>query len=317
MLSSLPDNIPALSTPPSFHKISSPVYLLVSDVHFGKGTRKEERVKEDDLLALLDHCSGELDGLVLLGDVFDQYIEYRHLVPKGAVRFVAALSHLAASGVPVLYLVGNHDPWHLDYFSEELGVAVVRDTHEISVGGCQIVVSHGDTLGRGLLSRIAQRITRSSVSMALYRTLLPADFGYKFACFIKNKLESSETPEPEVVDRLRAAAKEILLDGRDVVVLAHSHQAELIEWQEGLYANTGSWHHDRCLAAVEAVSESAGGENALRRGDRQESPSGRIRLGRWNGQDIVWYSDAKFESQGRAETLPKRNKDVRRTFGLA
>ncbi len=293
------------------------MYLLVSDLHFGKGTREQERVKEDDLLCLIERYREDLDGLILLGDVFDQFIEYRHLVPKGYFRFLTTLFDLAKSRVPVIYVVGNHDPWHLDYFDTELGVVVVRDVHEILVGGCRVALTHGDTVGRGPLARIIQRATRHPLSMALYRTLLPADFAYRFARFVKNRLESSDSPEPAVIDRLRSAAHSMLSDGADLVVLAHSHHAELIEWPEGLYANTGSWHIDRSVVSVQAVTQAPGRKDPVAAKSGHSDEQGCIRQGRWNGNDVVWYSKARFGSQSPPETPPEDNTDVRRTFGLA
>ncbi|MBT8399405.1 MAG: UDP-2,3-diacylglucosamine diphosphatase [Rhodothermia bacterium] len=293
------------------------MYLLVSDMHFGKGTRDQDRVKEDDLLHLIERHREDLEGLFLLGDVFDQFIEYHHLVPKGYFRFLASLFDLTESGVPVIYVVGNHDPWHLDYFEEELGVLIVRETHEISIGGCRVALSHGDSVGRSRVARIIHGATRHPLSMALYRTLLPADFAYRFTRFVKNRLESSDSPEPAVIDRLRSAAQKMLSDGRDLIVLAHSHHAELIEWPQGLYANTGSWHHDRSVVSLQAVSQQPGEKGQIVAIGSPSGEHGLVRQGRWNGNDVVWYSEARFGSQRTPETQPEGNTEVRQTFGLA
>ena len=99
--------------------------LFVSDLHLGRGTRAASRSAEADFVALLDAHRDELDvgALVLLGDVFDQFIEYKHLVPKSAVRVLAELARLAQAGCQVTYVVGNRDPWHVDYLEQDLGWA--------------------------------------------------------------------------------------------------------------------------------------------------------------------------------------------------
>ena len=43
------------------------------------------------------------------------------------MRFQALLAEWTDRGVGITYLVGNHDPWHRDYFTRELGVRVVFD----------------------------------------------------------------------------------------------------------------------------------------------------------------------------------------------
>ncbi|MEO0858505.1 MAG: metallophosphoesterase, partial [Bacteroidota bacterium] len=101
--------------------------LFLSDLHLGRGTPAESRAAERDVCALLDAHASALDALVLVGDVFDAYMEYRHLVPKGFVRLQGRLAALVDAGVPVTYVVGNRDPWHLDHFAREVGVRLVRD----------------------------------------------------------------------------------------------------------------------------------------------------------------------------------------------
>ena len=239
--------------------------LLLSDAHFGKGSPADERAKEADLIQLIDAHADEIEGLYLLGDIFDQFIEYKHLLPKGFVRFQATLARLTEAGTPVVYLVGNHDPWHLDYFHDELGVNIVRDFMEVSVGGLRLFLSHGDGLERGAVSAAVHRMTRHPVSMMLYRTLLPADFGYRFAKFTKNRLETSDEPNPVVIERLRDAARRTLAERRvPVVVLAHSHRPELVVWPEGVYVNTGSWHRDRSVCAVEWNADIRGGTDTAK-----------------------------------------------------
>ncbi|MFW5972921.1 MAG: metallophosphoesterase, partial [Bacteroidota bacterium] len=92
------------------------MHLVVADIHFGRDSEEVEREKERQLVSCLRSFSGEVDGLILLGDIFDYYVEYSTLVPKGFLRFQALLAEWADQGVHVLYLAGNHDPWHIDYY---------------------------------------------------------------------------------------------------------------------------------------------------------------------------------------------------------
>ena len=66
--------------------------LFVSDMHFGRKSRAEERASEAALIDCLRAFETTVERLYLVGDVFDEYIEYRTLVPKGFVRFQAASS---------------------------------------------------------------------------------------------------------------------------------------------------------------------------------------------------------------------------------
>jgi UDP-2,3-diacylglucosamine hydrolase len=242
--------------------------LILSDIHLGRADSAAERAKERDLLDLIDSVVEELSALVLLGDVFDQFVEYRHLVPKGFLRFQARLAALADSGTPVQYVVGNHDPWHLDYFEAELGVKVAHESMVFRENGRNVMMAHGDHAGRGALSALAQRAVRHSLSHSLFRTVLPADFAYRLTRWTRNFL-SSEPIDPRTVEKLGKNAAKTLLSGEaDVVIFGHSHLPRCESHGEGVYVNAGSFDVDRTFVTL-----------------RDDS----IVVSRWNGDDVFVY----------------------------
>lgn len=230
------------------HRLSS-VILILSDIHFGKRSREGERSKEQDLLEMIDHFKTHLRDLFLLGDVFDQYIEHRFVAPKGHFHFLSMMARLTEAGVGVTYLVGNHDPWHLDYFESELGVRVARAPIRETFHGHSTFLAHGDELGRTWAVSAAQRITRHPVAMALYR-LLPADVGFRLARWVKKRLDEP-VPDQATAAHLRRQAAEIAAGGHDLVVLGHSHIPEDVSFERGRYINTGSWDLDRTFARID------------------------------------------------------------------
>ena len=226
--------------------------LFVSDMHFGRGSPAEERASEAALVACLRSYEATVERLYLVGDVFDKYIEYRTLIPKGFVRFQALLAEWTDRRVPVTYLVGNHDPWHRDYFEQELGVRVVFDDLTETLGDHTIYLAHGD--GLAPTSRAYRRLKpwlRPPVPVWLYRSLLPADTGLRLARWFNRRM-GDKAVEPDIVEGLRAHARRILAETpADVAVMGHSHQAELCRWPEGVYLNTGSWYQDRTFAGLD------------------------------------------------------------------
>ena len=235
--------------------------LFLSDLHLGRGTAAESAAAERDAVALLRahedalaeaHARGVDAGLFLVGDVFDQFIEYRHLVPKGFARLQGLLAAWTDAGIPVTYVVGNRDPWHLDYFENELGVRVERDAVCARMHGRTAYIAHGD--GSVPDERVYNRLRpllRHPWAYRLYRTLTPGDSGYALARAIARRGDG--TPEPRVVDALRAAARRTLTDTpADLVVLGHSHHAERSDFPGGTYLNPGYWFADRTLARLDA-----------------------------------------------------------------
>ena len=230
--------------------------LLVSDLHLGRGTPADTRAAERDALALLRaHEADLLDGglLVLLGDVFEQFIEYRHLVPKGAPRLVGLLAEWADAGAEIVYVKGNRDPWHLDYFETEIGVRVVDAWAGIRSGQA-LYIAHGDGLrpAERLSSRL-QPLLRAPAMARLYRMGLPGDGAFAFARWVARRFGTDGAPRPEVAAGLAEAARQRLAaTDADVVAYGHSHQEALDVTPHGTYLNPGYWFGARTFARIDA-----------------------------------------------------------------
>lgn len=243
--------------------------LFISDVHLGRADRETDREVERDLIACLEHHREEVEQLYILGDLFDEYIEYRRLVPKGYVRLLGLVAGWTDAGVPVTYLVGNHDPWHIDYFEKELGVQVVFEPIRRQHHGQCLHLGHGDAVAdASARSRWLKSWLRHPLPVWLYRSLLPGDAGMWLASTV-NKTFGKREIDRDLVERLRVRARRILRDGSaDVVIFGHSHHPELRSWPEGVYLNTGYWHESRTFGRYY---------------------DGELQLVRWNGRsaDVV------------------------------
>lgn len=237
--------------------------LFVSDMHLGRGPAERERAKEAALIECLEAHADQVEHLYLLGDVFDGYIEYNHLIPKGFVRFQGLLAAWSDRGVPITYLLGNHDPWHQEYFAEEIGVRLVADHMCVEHGAHRLHLTHGDAQASTHRGYAWMRpLLRHPWSLRLYRTLLPADWGMVLARTVSRALHDPR-PDPAVVEALDAYARRRLQDAPlDAVIMGHSHQSRLRQWEQGVYVNTGNWYEDRTFARLE---------------------EGALRLCRWNG----------------------------------
>nr|WP_260157037.1 UDP-2,3-diacylglucosamine diphosphatase [Salinibacter ruber] len=230
-----------------------PVVLFVSDMHFGRGARSAERTKEAALVECLKAHASDIDHLYLLGDVFDGYIEYRHLVPKGFVRFQGLLARWTDRGIPVTYLLGNHDPWHQDHFSEELGVTLIPDSIEATHFGRRLHLAHGDGLAATDPPRSWVRaLLRHPVPVRLYRSLLPADIGLGLARWVSRRLHDPDETDAATPARLRTQAHRLLRhEALDGVVLGHGHEPALDRGPDGVYLNTGNWYERRTFARLD------------------------------------------------------------------
>lgn len=228
--------------------------LFLSDLHLGRGTPGETREAERDALALLRAHAEDVQALYLVGDVFDQYLEYRHLVPKGSARLLGLLAEWTDRGVAVTYLAGNRDPWHLGYFRDELGVRVALDHVEAEHHGRRLWVAHGDAVGRGVepLYRWLRPLMRNRWIYRLYRNALPGDAAYRLARRV-GRWGADPEPDAALVAAMRDAAHALLHEtDRDLVVMGHCHLAQHVRWPAGAYLNPGYFFHDRTFAWLDA-----------------------------------------------------------------
>lgn len=238
-------------------------------MHFGQRDAAAERAKEADLIDCLRVHEGEVEHLYLVGDVFNEYIEYRHLVPKGIVRFQGLLAEWTDAGVPVTYLAGNHDPWHRDYFTEELGVRMVFDALIEPTSGPVVYLAHGDAVAsHARLYTWMRPWLRHPLPVWLYRSLLPGDSGMGLARWVNHHLHE-DASDPAVIAALRDHARDVLsTSAATLAVMGHSHVPELQTWPGGCYLNLGNWYESRTFGRLDPNSYT-------------------VHLLQWNGQRAV------------------------------
>lgn len=191
------------------------------------------------------------ERLFIVGDLFDYWFDYRTAVPRDFVRTLGALASVVDSGIPVDYVIGNHDFGHRDFFTAELGIAVHTTDIERTLAGRRCYISHGDGKAfndTGYL--ILKRILRARLSRFLFRMVHP-DIGIGIASFASHRSRAHTSAKhyggerPGESDGLYAfAERRIEADGFDLVVMGHSHVAQRVEFATGTYINLGSWLGD-------------------------------------------------------------------------
>lgn len=225
--------------------------LFVSDLHFGRLDAADDRQLELDLVACLDAHFDRADELILLGDVFEAWIEHRHLIPRPPARFFGLLARWADAGKAITLFAGNHDPWHQRYFTDTFGATLVYDHLETTRYGRRLYLHHGDGLAPRGLYRHVRRLVRHPAPVWLYRHLLPADWGLGLARYVSRRFHGPEV-EARQVEGLRAHARHVLaITDADAVVMGHSHHAECLAWPEGTYLNPGAWYRTRTFGVLE------------------------------------------------------------------
>jgi UDP-2,3-diacylglucosamine hydrolase len=216
--------------------LPAPAYVI-SDAHLGFATRDIER----SLIRFIRHLPGRAASLVINGDLFEFWFEWKHVMPRAAFRVLAALADLRESGVPILMVAGNHDCWGGDILRNDVGVDFRVDPWEGTLGGWRTRVEHGDGLRESDGPyRVLRRVIRNPISITLFRWLHP-DWGSALAARTSHTSRTHQARDGGA--GLREAAARRLGTQRDLQLLiyAHSHVAELTRIGSAVYANAGSW----------------------------------------------------------------------------
>ena len=217
--------------------LPAPAYVI-SDAHLGFATREVEQ----SLLSFLRHLRGGAGALVINGDLFEFWFEWRHVMPRKSFRVLSALADLRESGLPILMLAGNHDCWGGEILRNDVGLDYRLGAWDGELAGWRTHIDHGDGLRQveDRKYRMLRTVLRSPISIAMFRWLHP-DLGSALASGSSN---TSRNYQPrDGGDGLRRVAQEALNgpSAPELVVFAHSHVASLERLGAGVYANAGAW----------------------------------------------------------------------------
>ena len=232
-------------------RAARPAYV-VSDAHLGASPG----ARAADLADWLRYARQRASHVVLNGDIFDFWFEYRRAIPRGHVRVLGAIAEVVDAGVPVTFLGGNHDWWGGPCLAEEIGVSFHRAPVRTSLAGRSAYIAHGDGLGRGDYGyRVASGVLRSRVFRRAFRWLHP-DLGGRLATLLSRT--ESHAGRPGEGNRQRARALEALAvrklerdETLDIVVFGHTHVPAVAEVGGRYYVNAGRWMRERSYAVVE------------------------------------------------------------------
>ncbi|MCP4121239.1 MAG: UDP-2,3-diacylglucosamine diphosphatase [Bacteroidetes bacterium] len=219
---------------------------FASDIHFGEPDLETSRKREKKLLDWLGHIRSEAAAIFFVGDVFDFWFEYRHVVPKGSVRFLGRLAELVDEGLPVYIFPGNHDMWMNDYLETEVGVHIIRDRLIIESNDKRIFVAHGDGLGpEDKKFKLLKKVFSNPFCQWLFRWLHP-DIGIKIATLWSRRSRKGHSIDkfngPENEWLVTYAKRKLETEHLDYFVFGHRHIP--LEYQineKSKYINLGDW----------------------------------------------------------------------------
>lgn len=226
---------------------------FASDFHLGVPDYERSLDRERKIIRWLDIIKQDAAHIFLMGDIFDFWFEYKHVIPKGFVRFQAKIAEITDAGIPVSFFTGNHDLWMFTYFTKELGVSVYTDVQTTDFQGKKFLLGHGDGLGNGdyKYKALKHLFFRVRPFQWAFDRLLPSYFGMSLAntWSLHSKLVKGDAPPFKGdAEYIWQYCKEVEATQHfDYYMFGHRHLPLLLEVKgnpmasAGRYINIGEW----------------------------------------------------------------------------
>jgi len=220
---------------------------FASDLHLMMAPDEESRRRELDFIQWLDKVKHDAAAIFLLGDMFDFWFEYRHVIPRGFVRLLGKLAELSDNGIPIHFFTGNHDLWIRNYLTCEMNIQIYRKPTTFNLNGKTFLIGHGhDISPENLIDRIFLFLFDNSLLRMLFASLHPfwgITFGKNWS---KNRRKRTgifmpfDGLEKEFI--YQYAKKTLAEKHYDFFVFGHRHLAMDVPLNENSrYINTGEW----------------------------------------------------------------------------
>lgn len=208
---------------------------FASDMHFGSQYHAEPRLVERYFVQWLRAIRDDARALILVGDIFDYWFEYKYVVPRGFTRILGTLAELSDSGVELHLFCGNHDVWMFDYLEVELGATIHRGPKLFLFDDRRFFVAHGDEFDRrNTKFRIIRSIFHSRLCQILYASLHPrwtVGFAHAWSLHSRRSGIRRHSERPSVIDPEREylvrhatdAIRQSPEDAPDYFIFGHRH----------------------------------------------------------------------------------------------
>jgi len=211
----------------------------MSDAHLGFAEDEVERA----VISFLRHVTTRAGSLVINGDLFEFWFEWRTVIPRRGFRTIAALADVADAGVPIVMIAGNHDCWGGDVLREDVGVDYQFGPWIDDIAGWRTRIEHGDGLRphEDKRYRLLRHLLRNPLAIRSFRWLHP-DWATPIATRSSHASRSYGARDGGRGLRDAAVRAEQGDASLDLIVFGHSHVPTLERLPGGTaYGNPGSW----------------------------------------------------------------------------
>lgn len=216
---------------------------IISDVHLGTyGCRAKEVVQ------YLKSIKPKI--LVLNGDIIDIWQFSKRYWPKEHMRVIKQIFGMAAKGVQIYYVTGNHDEMLRKFEGFTMGSLKIINKVVLELDGQKAWIFHGDVFDITMkhskwLAKLGAIGYDSLILLNAFVNFMYEKMGYGRVSFSK-KIKNRVKGAVKFIDDFENTAAEIAIHNQyQYVICGHIHQPEMrqITTDKGsvMYLNSGDW----------------------------------------------------------------------------
>jgi len=221
--------------------------IFASDFHLKFHEQENDKKRREKILQFIDELIGNTELLVLNGDIFDLWFAWNEVIIRGYFSFLCKLSQLRNSGCKIVFIAGNHDFWFNGFLEKELAIEVYSDNYSCEIQGKKILFNHGDLYtANDLRYKVFRSAIRNPFIMSFFKILHP-DLSLKIGMLLSRS--SRDRKVPKALQKAKERGLENfanqMMGKYDFVILGHSHNPKIVEFDDGTYGNCGDWIKNR------------------------------------------------------------------------
>jgi len=236
--------------------------LIFSDVHLNVAADGQRKM--DEFVGFLRQIDpDEFNRVVILGDLFDFWFEYRQVIFSGYFDVLRAFASLRDRGVAFYFVCGNHDFWAGRFLRDHLDFSIFDGPMTMKFGDHRVLFVHGDGINpEDKNYRRYKKVARARGVVWLFSLIHP-DWAMGIAQLVsrgsRKAFAKKDLSQGTEVKPLQRYAQRCLAEGKaDVVFCGHSHFPVIEEYPTptgtGMYINTGDWLYHRSYVVWDGAS---------------------------------------------------------------
>ncbi|MGB3977308.1 MAG: UDP-2,3-diacylglucosamine diphosphatase [bacterium] len=222
--------------------------IFVGDVHLDD----RNPTREQAFCRFLDMVRDKKpDHVFLMGDIFEFWFGYKYAMFSKVIRPVAKIAELRDAGIPITYLVGNHDFKPGYVFTDILRVKVEMRPLRIDVGAERLYISHGDEIDTSdRLYLLMRSVLRNRAVQFVFQHAVPVSLAWLLGRSLSDSSRKANFKKdrriPDAVfDSFCRREKQ---NGVTVILHGHNHDPGLRTWNSGndnlTIIDVGDWLGD-------------------------------------------------------------------------